>query len=71
VKKISIVGGGGIRARNAHTSIRDVCRKANSSVNEAALFGCRSYTFLKMLAIVNKASKKYRILRCFSLRLEL
>ena len=30
---------------SAHT-IREVCRKANSSVNEAALFSSRSYTFL-------------------------
>ena len=32
-----------------------VCLVANSSVNEAALFGCRSYTFLKMQQL-NKVS---------------
>ena len=39
---------------SAHT-IREVCRKANSSVNEAALFSSRSYTFLK-IEHLNKVS---------------
>ena len=35
-----------LKFSDSPTLIRDVCRMANSSVNEAALFGCRSYTFL-------------------------
>ena len=41
--------------RNSAHTIREVCRKANSSVNEAALFSSRSYTFLKMQQL-NKVS---------------
>ena len=32
--------------RDSVHTIRDVCRTANSSVNEAAQFGCRSYTYI-------------------------
>ena len=47
LNKISILETVALVRNSVHT-ICDVCHKANSSVNEAALFGCRSYTFLKM-----------------------
>ena len=34
-----------VLVRDSVHTICDVCRKANSSVNEAAQVGCRSYTF--------------------------
>ena len=37
-----------VLVRDSVHTICDVCRKANSSVNEAAQVGCRSYTFIKV-----------------------
>ena len=47
LNKISILEDDELVRDSVHT-ISDVCHTANSSVNEAAQFGCRSYTFLKI-----------------------
>ena len=54
LNKISILETVALMRDSAHT-IREVCRKANSSVNEAAPFSSRTYTFLKMQQL-NKIS---------------